>query len=736
MNNRHGCGRGADWLASLLVFVLPCFVWARGVTIQVDAGAQRHAISPFIYGVAYATQAQLEELNASLNRRGGSATSRYNWQANAANRGSDWFFESLPYTGEEPGAEVDSFITRTRAAGTEPLVTIPMMGWVARLGPSRARLASFSISKYGPQMDSDYWFSDAGNGIRPDGRYIINNPHDANLRVEPPFQRGWVQRLRSRWGAAAQGGVRYYTLDNEPSLWHESHRDVHPVGATMQEVRDKHLAYAALVKDAEPGALVFGPEEWGWSGYFYSGYDIQAVRQKGYTHFPDREANGGWDYLPWLLDQLRRNEQATGRRLLDVFTVHYYPQGGEFSGDVSPSMQLLRNRSTRSLWDPSYTDESWIQDKVMLIPRLKGWVETYYPGTRTGITEYNWGAEDHINGATAQADILGIFGREGLDYATRWETPDASTPTFKAMKLYRNYDNQKSTFGDVSVACIVPDPDTLSAFAAERTRDGALTVMVINKALSSGETPITLSLSGFTAGSVVQRWQLTQANVISRLEDLGASAHGLSTTVPGQSVTLFVIPAGVPGGNRAPVAHLLATPTSGPAPLTVGFNALGSVDPDGTIVSYAWNFGDGQSGTGPQVSHLYSQPGAYTAMLTVTDDDGASASTTVLITASSSSISLQAPGGFNSHGVGAEVTMRWTDTSVGEEGFVLERAPETWPLVFTEVGRVGANVTVFVDRPPAPGSYVYRASAFLGSSFSEYSNQDSARVGERVHPRD
>ena len=89
-------------------------------------------------------------------------------------------------------------------------------------------------------------------------------------------------------------------------------------------------------------------------------------------------------------------------------------------------MQLRRNRSTRSLWDPNYVDETWINDRVQLIPRLKNWVDTYYPGTTIGITEYNWGAENHINGATAQADIFGIFGREGLDMAARWTTP-AST---------------------------------------------------------------------------------------------------------------------------------------------------------------------------------------------------------------------------------------------------------------------------------------------------------------------
>src|SRR5262249_25633001 len=146
------------------------------------------------------------------------------------------------------------------------------------------------------------------------------------------------------------------------------------------------------------------------------------------------------------------------------------------------------------LWDPNYTDETWINDKVKLIPRIKGWVDTYYPGTKTGLTEYNWGAEGHMNGATAQADVFGIFGREGLDYGARWTTPATGTPTYYAIKMYRNYDNNRSTFGDTSVSTTVPNPDTLSAFAAQRSSDNAVTVMVINKSLS-GNTPVTINLS-------------------------------------------------------------------------------------------------------------------------------------------------------------------------------------------------------------------------------------------------
>src|SRR5262249_14492166 len=206
------------------------------------------------------------------------------------------------------------------------------------------------------------------------------------------------------------------------------------------EIASKDIAAARQVKSVDSSIQVGAPEEWGWPGYFYSGYDQQWAAAHNWSSFPDHDAHGGVDYLPWLLDQFRRASSTSGKRLLDILTVHYYPQGGEVSDDVSVDMQLRRNRSTRSLWDPNYVDESWISDKVRLIPRLRTWVNAYYAGTRTGITEYNWGAETHINGATAQADLFGIFGREGLDLATRWIAPPSGSLVQSAFWMYRDYD--------------------------------------------------------------------------------------------------------------------------------------------------------------------------------------------------------------------------------------------------------------------------------------------------------
>ena len=548
---------GVRWVAFAVFGLWLCTASAQNaaVTVNIDANLNRHPINPGIYGVADASSAQLSDLNASLNRYGGNASSRYNWQLNASNRGFDWYFESIAENSATPGELGDTFIANSRAGGAEPLITIPMMDWVAKLGPNRGKLADFSQAKYGAQTDADWqWYSDAGNGVLSStGQEVSgNDPNDANTPAGVPFQKGWVQHMTGRWGTATNGGLRYYLLDNESSIWHSTHRSVHPVGATMDEIRKDMIDYASMIKSVDANAVVIGPEEWGWGGYFYSGYDQQYGAAHGWCCYPDRAAHGNMDYAPWLLDQLHQYEVQHGIRLLDVFSLHYYPQGGEFSDDVSTAMQQQRNRATRSLWDPNYVDVSWIGDKIFLIPRMKAWLASYYPGIQTGITEYNFGAEGHINGATTQADVLGIFGREGLDIATRWETPAASTPTYKAMKMYRNYDGNKSGFGEISVSASAPNPDNLAAFAAVRS-DGTMTVMVISKVLS-GATPVTLNLANYYPTGAAQVWQLTASNAIARLADVAVGATSLSTSVPAQSVSLFVIPAGT-----APPNHLVGS---------------------------------------------------------------------------------------------------------------------------------------------------------------------------------
>ncbi|MBV9868902.1 MAG: carboxypeptidase regulatory-like domain-containing protein [Abitibacteriaceae bacterium] len=542
------------------------------VVFTIDATAPKHAISPLIYGVNNSSQGVLTDLNATVNRWGGTPKGTYNWQANAYNVGNDYFFESVQATGGAvAGGEPDLHVAASQGAGAASFLTVPMLSRLAKLGPNNSTLWSYSVAKYGAQQYAD---GDAGNGVKPDGTTLITNsdPNDASIAVTPAtYQASWLTHLVGKWGTASNGGVSFYGMDNEPGIWHQTHRDVHPQGASMDEVAAATEAVSNAVHTADPSAQVLAPIEWNYEGYFSSGKDLQA-----YPNHPDRDAHGGMDYIPWLLQHWKTDDNNTGHHTLNYLAVNYYPSGGEFPNDggpddVSRNTQLLRNRSTRSLWDPNYVDESYIADQgppnnvVQLIPRLKGWVNAYYPGLKTGLSEYSWGAEGHISGAIAQADVLGIFGREGLDMACRWEAPAQGTPTYNAFKMYRNYDGQKSTFGEMSMAVsTAANPDSCVAFAAQRSADGAITIMVINKDLDNS-TPITVNVLN-SAFNNAQVFQLTAANAITRQTDVPINNNTLTTVLPNQSITLFVLNTVTTAPTPTPLSTATPLPTATPVP--------------------------------------------------------------------------------------------------------------------------------------------------------------------------
>jgi len=157
-----------------------------------------------------------------------------------------------------------------------------------------------------------------------------------------------------------------------------------------------------------------------------------------------------------------------------------------------------------------------------------------------------------MNGALTQADILGIFGREGLDLGTLWGPPDSTSqiPGLMAFAIYRNYDGSDSKFGDTALASTSVDQSQLSVYGAVRSSDNALTIVVINK--TYGDLTSTLSLANFTTASTTgQAYLYSNANLNAIVAQpaitvtppaSGGTASTITTTFPGQSITLFVVP--------------------------------------------------------------------------------------------------------------------------------------------------------------------------------------------------
>jgi Glycoside hydrolase family 44 len=435
-------------------------------------------ISPYVYGI---NSQKNEGFGATVRRMGGNRQTAYNWEINATNAGSDyqhssdeWACTAMGYKNcSTPGAQFLDFVTDNHAAGMESVVTIPLVDYVV-------------ADKHG---------SVAENEKAPSDRWVRSYPKKPGpFSLSPDLNDGkvyedeFVNLLVTKLGKVPQGGARFYSLDNEPALWPGTHPRVHPDKTTYREMIDRSEATADAILALDPDAVVLGGVMYGWGEFM------------NLTDAPDAaEWNKKYDrYLDYFLAEAKQLEAKHGKRLVHALDVHWYPENRGTKRitekDVSPKTIAARLQAPRSLWDPDYVEKTWIGSAwgkpVRLIPWLLERIAERYPGTKLAMTEYNFGAGEHISGGLAQADVLGIFGREGMYLANYWgdSAGNSVLPPYAqaAYRLYRNYDGKNGHFGDTAVAATT-DNAKASIYAA---LDGkkALTMIVINKELHTAFT--------------------------------------------------------------------------------------------------------------------------------------------------------------------------------------------------------------------------------------------------------
>ena len=182
---------------------------------------------------------------------------------------------------------------------------------------------------------------------------------------------------------------------------------------------------------------------------------------------------------------------------------------------------------------------------------MKSWVARDYPGTKLAIDEYNFGGLESINGAVTEEDVLGIFGSEGLDLGVIWPTTNYNkqVPGNFEFDMYSNYDGSGSQFGDQALPSTSADQSQLAVYGGLRSKDGSVTVMVVNK--TYGDLTATLSLTAISASTrTAQTYLYSNANLAQIVGPTtavivppasGSSVSTLISTFPAQSVTLLVL---------------------------------------------------------------------------------------------------------------------------------------------------------------------------------------------------
>jgi mannan endo-1,4-beta-mannosidase len=323
----------------------------------------------------------------------------------------------------------------------------------------------------------------------------------------------------------------------------------------------KNYALASMIRRMDPNAEIFGPAMWGYAEMYslwavYNGQLIQPHDWGTYNIEPwttnntgDRYRYNGMTWMNAYLSGMKSASDGEGRRMLDVFSFHYYPDAGAVATDE------LRMQAPRSLWDPTYVEPSWITQpgngftdgrSLELLPKVRRSIDDFYPGTKIGITEYSFGGRHSVAGGIAQADALGIFGRQGVHLATCFETIDDYIAA--AFRIYRNYDGQNSTFGDSALATTISNVERGSAYSSIDDM-GRIHLVVINKENSTVEGRIAIASAatwnraeayGFGEGSPV----------IRKLEDPVFQEDGLTYMLAPRSVTHIVIMKGMGSAAR------------------------------------------------------------------------------------------------------------------------------------------------------------------------------------------
>lgn len=484
---------------------------ATALVVEVDVTRDVHPISPYIYGMSGPPLKYMQDLRITLNNWSGNPSTRYNWQlGNAWSAARDWQYRNGDY-GYRGQSASDDFVRGNIAASAESRITVPTIGWVAKDTTS----CSF------PQPDGSCGNAGGASCERPGP---TADPRQTSVEAPPEFMAAWVNHLVNEMGFK----IKFFAMDNEPDIWGVTHYDVHPRCTTYDEIYERFVAYAEAVKAVAPESEILGPISCCW-WYYWNSMAGEA----------DKQAHGGIDFLPWFLQQMAGYEARTGKRLLDVLDVHYYP-AGFYSDETSVEVAAVRLRATRSLWDPTFVDESWIGEPVYLIPRMHDLIATYYPGTRFGISEWNWGAEETMNGAIAIADVLGIYGREGLYFATYWRYPDQYSPGYLAFKIYTNYDGQGSRFGDTSVRAVSGNVDTVGAYAALDSASGNLHLMLINKS-PDRDTTVQVRLAEFIPVSTATLYRYDADHIGEIVSDKLPVGPEFSVMLPPYSITLLVM---------------------------------------------------------------------------------------------------------------------------------------------------------------------------------------------------
>jgi hypothetical protein len=573
-----GCDGGLLGTPSGVVFSVDL---ALGPARQFQPPGKPTPVSPYVYGINSFGVWQTTT-HWGLARFGGNATTSWNWTNNYSNSGSDYCF----WQGQEDGGNVlagevtnTSFsISKAQSLGVAYLTTVPILDHVSatvsnntginNLCPGNPSCGSGkSPAPYAVNSGNLSFASTNANSAA----FVANKPSKGSMfcTCEPGsscsggcapsttgavYQDEYVNYLKTKYGSG--GAPVFMMLDNEPNYWPGTHPELWPYTGTpgcgtsgtvtFDDVVTRNTTYATAIKKAWPQTKVFGPVI-AQDGIIYGG-------DYSDPHLPTT-------FTDYYLQQMAAGSVSAGTPLLDAYDFHWYTSNG------SPDQCV---QVPRMYWDPNFTDFTASQTDAIdygwsgqnnyfdtnlyprqMIPRLAQKIATAYSGKSTpapglSISEYNPGCETVIQGGIAEADLLGVFGREGVFAAMAWPLKSVTDSNNKlvnylvaAYDLYRNFDGKGAVVGDTTVLAKTSDDEKTSVYAFAQSNDASrVDLVAVNK--TSAALPVTVQIANAPGIKTATAYEL--AGATAGIAPASGTAPAVECTCTTCSVT-YTLPA-------------------------------------------------------------------------------------------------------------------------------------------------------------------------------------------------
>jgi len=508
------------------------------VTITIDP-TKTKSISPYIYGTNFYSGNTTPQPNFTFDRDGGNRWTAYNWETNASNAGSDYFYENDNYLSSSPtpAEAVRSFIAADQGAGLASLVTVQLQGYVSADESGPVATPFPNLSRFKQVI------------------YKKSTKDATPFTLTPPTTDAYVYMDEFAWAldqkfsgqgifGASPTHPTFIDLDNEPDLWNSTHQEVQgSTNISSSNFIANTTALSEALKDQFPNAVIFGPVNYGFEGiYSWQGDATLSPTPNGANWFADKYMAG-----------IKTASTSYGKPVVDVYDFHWYSEATDgttrvisMTGSTLTDAQVQAIvQSPRSLWDVTFTENSWIigvlGGPINILGRLQAKIMANNPGMKLSISEYENGGFNHIAGTIAQADNLGIFGSEGIFAANFWPPNGTYSYTLAGFRAYRDFDGAGSNFGDTSLQSTSSAVQNVVVYAStDSTVLGRVVFVAINRSNAAKVTAI----NGQALSGTAHLYQMTgpsaSAQTVVQPVSIGTMAAGgssLTITLPAYSVT-------------------------------------------------------------------------------------------------------------------------------------------------------------------------------------------------------